>query len=230
MSIDPPLRAFPVHEVQMIKSVDGANGKSSPFAVFAKSSDEILKRIATFGLVLIMGVSISACGAGSEKWNEEVLLSDGRIIVIEREQLNERGGDEWAFNRSGSKPKEYRIRFHGAEGAEKIKEWRSIKMSPRTWPETPLAFDIYKGQPIIFTSVAVSNCCEVYSKYIYRNGIWIEEILPEHFEERPTNLFFGSRKDLPSLINLEEKENRNSGSGYRQALKQIGPNRTVKFP
>jgi hypothetical protein len=37
---------------------------------------------------------MSVCSSGSEKWKEEVQLSDGRIIVVERETIRERGGDE----------------------------------------------------------------------------------------------------------------------------------------
>jgi len=188
-----------------------------------------LKRITKLGLILMMGVSMSADAGffglfgGSAKWKEEVQLSDGRIIVIEREQINESGGDEWASNRSGTKPKEYRIRLEYPSGSGKMIEWRSIKKSPRTWPETPLVFDVKSEQPIIFSLVAIDAACEVYSKYVYKNGAWIEEPLPEQFEQRGTNLFFGSRRDMPSFLNLGEKSERNSGSGYRQALKQIGP-------
>ena len=188
-----------------------------------------LKLMTTLGFILMMGVSLSAdagflgiFGSG-EQWKEEVRLSDGRNIVIEREQINESGGDEWALNRGGGKPKEYRIRFTIPDGAGKMIEWRSTKQSPRTWPETPLVFDLEFGQPIIFSLVAIDAACEVYSKYVYRNGAWIEEPLPKQFEQRGTNLFFGSRRDMPSFLNLTEKAKRNSGGGYRQALKQIGP-------
>lgn len=46
--------------------------------------------------ILIMGTSMNAFGflgfATTEKWKEEVQLSDGRVIVVERETLRERGG------------------------------------------------------------------------------------------------------------------------------------------
>jgi hypothetical protein len=183
----------------------------------------MLKRITKLGLLLMMGLSLSACGSGSSKWKEEVSLSDGRIIVVEREMVREGGGDEWASNRSGSKPKEYRIRFAHPDGLGEMIEWRSIKKSPRTWPEVPLVFDLEAGQPVVFSLVAISSGCEVYSKYIYRNGVWIEESLPEQFEQHPTNLLFGSQKDLPVLLNLQEKLKRNGDIGYRKALKQAGP-------
>jgi len=187
---------------------------------------------ATLIPLMILGISMNAEAGlfglgGNEKWKEEVQLNDGQIIVIEREQINEGGGDEWAFNRSGTKPKEFRIRFASPDGIGKMIEWRSTKSSPRTWPEVPLVFDFLSGQPTIFSLVAIDAACEVYSKYVYRDGTWIEEPLPKKFEQRGTNLFFGSRRDLPSLLNLAEKAKRNSGSGYRQALKQIGPNLMV---
>jgi hypothetical protein len=197
-----------------------------------KANYRWLRQIAKLGFLLMMGASMSADAGlfgfgGSEKWKEEVQLSDGRIIVIEREQINESGGDEWALNRSGTKPKEYRIRFASPDREGKAIEWRSTKSSPRTWPEVPLVFDFVSRQPTIFSLVAIDAACEVYSKYVYRDGTWVEEPLPKKFEQRGTNLFFGSRRDMPSLLNLAEKAKRNSGSGYRQALKQIGPNLMV---
>lgn len=183
-------------------------------------------------LVLIFGASMGALagwfGFGrSEKWTEEVLLRDGQIIVIEREQINEGGGDEWASNRSGTKPKEYRIRIDFPVGSGKKIEWRSSKMDSFRWPEVPLVFEVESGQLTVFTLVAISNACEIYSKYAYRDGGWVEVLLPDQFDPRPTNLLFGNRKDMPSLLNLSEKGKRNSGSGYRRALKQVGPNKKV---
>lgn len=190
-----------------------------------------MKLLSVLMMILVMGVGMNAqagwFGFGDLSWKEEVLLSDGRVIVIERKQINEGGGAEWAINRSGTKPKEYRIRFEYPGGSRKEIEWKTTKKSPRTWPEVPLVFDVVTGQPVVFTLVAISPACEIYSKYVYRDGTWIEEALPDQFESRASNLFFGNRKDMPSLLNLEEKEKRNSGVGYRQALKQIGPNKKV---
>jgi len=197
-----------------------------------KADHRWLKQMAKLGFLLLMGASMSAEAGlfgfgGSDKWKEEVQLSDGRIIVIEREQINESGGDEWALNRGGGKPKEYRIRFAGSDGTGKMIEWRSTKKDKFMWPEIPLLFDFISGQPTIFTLLAISAGCEVYSKYVYRNGGWVEELLPERFEPRATNLLFGTQKNMPSFLNLAGKAARNSDSGYRQALKQIGPNLKV---
>ena len=131
----------------------------------------------TIGLMLTLRMSMNACGIGSEKWKEEVRLSDGRVIVVDRELIREEGGDEWASNRSGSKPKEYRIRLVDPDGFGKTIEWRSQKKSPRTWPEVPLVFDIASGKPTVFSLVAISAGCEVYSKYVYLGDKWTDSSL-----------------------------------------------------
>lgn len=129
----------------------------------------ILKAFKSIGLALILGVSLTACG-GSEKWKEEVQLSNGKVIVVERDAIYVSGGAEWASNSSGSKIDEYRIRFEYPIESKKMVEWRSLKKSPRTYPEIPLVLDVAFDQPTIFSLVAISNACEVYSKYVYRNG------------------------------------------------------------
>lgn len=182
--------------------------------------------LATISL-MILGGGMSACSGGATKWNEEVQLSDGRIIVIEREAIYVGGGDEWASNRSGSKIDGYRILYSDPDGSGKVIEWRATKKSPRTYPEVPLIFDLLVGEPTIFSLVAISSGCEVYSKYVYQNGAWTEEPLPEQFEQLTTNLLFASKRDLPKLLTLAEKNQRNSEPGHRQAIKKIGPTRKV---
>ncbi len=59
-------------------------------------------------VVVVFGWLVAGC-SGTTHWKEEVQLSDGRIIVVERETQFEGGGGEWAHNRSLSKPKERRI-------------------------------------------------------------------------------------------------------------------------
>lgn len=171
---------------------------------------------------------MSACtGTPDISWNEEVQLSDGRVIVIEREAIYVGGGDEWASNRSLGKIDEYRIRFVSPDGSGKTVEWRSTKKSPQTYPELPLVFDLPSGQPTVFTLVAISSTDWVYSKYIYQQGAWIEEPLPEKFGQQASNLLFASKEGLPELLTIAEKNKRNSSNGYRQVFKQIGPTRKV---
>ena len=196
----------------------------------------LLQVLSTTGLILTLGVSMNAQAGffglfgGSEKWKEEVKLNDGRVIVVDRELISEGGGDEWASNRSGSKPKEYLIRFAHPDASGKTVEWRSTKKSPQTWPEIALVMDIEAEQPIVFSIVAISAGCEIYSKYIYKNGVWTEESLPENFEQRTTNLFLRLGTDMPKFVNLDTKQKINSGAegrGYRRALRHVGPTRKV---
>ena len=191
-----------------------------------KTNHPWLKQITKLGFLLMLGVTMNACSS-SENWKEEVQLSDGRIIVVERERLGERGGDEWASNHSGTKPKEYRIRFEYPNGSGQMVEWRTTKIDSQTWPEIPLILDMESGQPVVFAIVAISSGCEVYSKYVYRNGAWVEDVLPEKFEQHTTNLFLRIGVDMPKFVNLETKRKRNAEPGYSKSLKQVGPTRQV---
>lgn len=183
--------------------------------------DRLLNTFKTIGLALILGASLTACGAGSEKWKEEVQLSDGKVIVIERELVLESGGDEWASNRRGVKPKDRYIRFSGTNGSGTLIEWRSVKKDISTRPEIPLVLDVIAGQWVIFSTIPKPNGCLVYSKYLYRNGVWEEEKLPPTFEQRTTNLYIFQNEGL-SYIDLNKK--RENITDYRNTrFVDVGP-------
>jgi hypothetical protein len=185
-----------------------------------------LTRMLKLIYALVFGVLMSAC-SGTEKWKEEVQLSDGKIIVIDRETLREGGGDEWASNRSGSKPKEYRVKFSHPSAPGKIIEWHSTKVDSQTWPESPLRLDLESAQPVVFSILSITAICDVYSKYVYQNGVWVEVALPEKFAERTSNLFIGGGVDMPKLIDLAAKRRAIDDGGYRDSLKQVGPTKKV---
>lgn len=177
--------------------------------------------------LMLLGGSMSACSGGSAKWKEEVQLSDGRIIVVERETFRDRGGDEWASNRSGSKPKEYRIWFSYPDGSGKVVEWRSIKET-ETWPEVPLILDVQEGRPIVFSSVSTSGGGHIYSKYVYQNSAWIEEQLPETFPRRAKNLLIFDPVDMPEFVNLKTKhefDDDNMRAVGMRGYAHVGPTR-----
>jgi hypothetical protein len=178
--------------------------------------------------ILLMGGGFNLFGcAGTEKWQEEVQLSDGRTIIVDRETLRERGGGEIVSNRSGTKPKEHLIRFGLPDGSGNMIEWRSTKLDDVRWPEIPLILDLESGHPIVYAIVFISDSCEVYSKYIFRNGIWSEEALPERFEERKTNLFLRDGIDMPKFVDLETKRKGNAEIGYPKSIRQVGPTRKI---
>jgi len=181
----------------------------------------LLKVFKTTGLALILGASLTACGEGSIKWKEEVQLSDGKIIVVERELVLESGGDEWASNRKGVKPKERRITFTDNGGSGKLIEWHSIKNSPQRRPEIPLILDSMNGEWVVFSAVAKAGGCLMYNKYLYRNGVWVEDKLPPTFEQRITNLYVFQNEGL-SYIDLNKKRE-NFADIRNDRLVQVGP-------
>jgi len=170
---------------------------------------------------MILTISLTACGAGSEKWKEEVQLSDGKVIVVERELVLERGGDEWAANRRGVKPKERHIRFADTNGSGKLVEWRSVKKDISTRPEIPLILDVMTGQWVIFSTIPKPNGCLMYNKYIYKNGVWVEEKLPPTFEQRATNLYLFQNEGLSHIDLNKKRENIDDIRNHR--LVQVGP-------
>ena len=54
------------------------------------TNNEIMKRMAKLGLLLMIGLSMSACaglfGIGGDSWKEEVLLHDGSKLIVKRSQ------------------------------------------------------------------------------------------------------------------------------------------------
>ncbi|MEC5160406.1 MULTISPECIES: hypothetical protein [unclassified Janthinobacterium] len=177
------------------------------------------------GLTLLLA-TLGGCRGGSEIWKEEVQLSDGRIIVIERETVFEQGS-EWAHNDRVGKPKRQRIRLEPANGSKKMIVWNTTKKSPDGLPEVPLIFDVEDGAPVVMSSVELTAGCEMYSKYVYWNGIWVEERLPDTFTRRSTNLLVRDGADLPQLVGLREKQAGGARMGKRPALRQVGPVLTV---
>ena len=174
----------------------------------------------SLGLILCM--SMTSCGAGSEKWREEVQLRDGKVIMVDRELVLESGGDEWAANRRGVKPKENRLSFPNPDGSDKIIEWHSTKIDISTRPEIPLVLDKLSGQWVIFSAIPQPNGCWVYNKYLYQNGVWVEEKLPQSFERRSTNLFIFRSVDRQEFINLDAKR-KNISDVRSKRLAQVGP-------
>jgi hypothetical protein len=97
----------------------------------------------------------------------------------------------------------------------------------QTWPESPLLLDLDNAQPVVFSILSITAICDVYSKYVYQNGVWIEEALPEKFAERMTNLLIRDGVDMPKFVNVETKRKLNEDNRYRDSLKQVGPAKKV---
>jgi hypothetical protein len=181
----------------------------------------------------ILGGGMSACTSTSDiSWKEEVQLSDGRVVVIEREVTLIGGASRPFLPEMGTgKFDEERIRFAISDGSGKDIEWRSTKRDYLTYPETPLVFELdSSSQPIILTIVgpvaATTPPCAKYSKYIFRNGVWTEEALPERFDQLATNLWlvrFPEKRYAPKLLTLAEKRKLNPTDECAPAFRQVGP-------
>ena len=186
----------------------------------------LLKAFKTIGLALILGMSLTGC-SGNEKWKEEVQLSDGKVIVVDRELLMANGGDELAVdNRSNFSPKEYHIQLSDPNGSSKTIKWHSIKKDRSTFPERPLILDILSGQVTIYTSLAVGAGCQMYSKYSYKNGAWVEQKLPPKFEQRATNLFVFRGDGTQQFIDLKTKQeivSKHFSADRSDRFDQVGP-------
>ena len=111
----------------------------------------------TFGLLLILGASLTACG-GSDKWKEEVLLHDGSKLIVERSQTY--GGNHELGQ--GLPIKEHTIGFTLPK-SNKLITWKSEygEELGRT-NFNLLAVHVLNGTPYLVTE---PNLCLSYNKW-----------------------------------------------------------------
>lgn len=130
-----------------------------------------MKRIARLGLVLVVGMSMSACAGvfgHSKGWKEEVLLHDGRVLLVER-----------SFNLGGYPTLDARERSLMDEtitftlpGTRKEISWKTKfdDRSPERSSLGALLLDIVDGMPYLATSPAG---CIAYNKWSRPNPPYI---------------------------------------------------------
>lgn len=168
--------------------------------------------------------------AGCEKyvrWQEEVKLSTGETIIIDRDVRHAGGGAAWPQGQ-GSIPREYVIRFRYPAQTGQLIEWRSTKLDSSTYAELPLVLDIDKNKAWIIFTHFWERGCRVYVKYQFQNGVWREIPLVEDIETHPTNLFLAAGGvGIEGLISLAEKAKENTSPGYTPDYKQVGPKRKI---
>jgi hypothetical protein len=123
---------------------------------------EMLKRIATLGLLLMMGMSMSAeaglLGFGGTSWKEEVLLHDGQKLIVERSQTrggNHEIGQEVPIN-------SHKISFTLPRTHEVITWKTTIGLDDSDTSLKPLALDVVKGVPYMVT---ITLGCHTYNKW-----------------------------------------------------------------
>ncbi len=177
-----------------------------------------LKRIFLWLNILFLGGCTAIFGACTSTWDEEVILSDGRVILVERKIIRERGGDELSLNASGAKTKIYTIGFNDPDGLHKIIKWQSMKYTAALWPDYPLVLDKEQGDFVVYSSLGAGSVC----KYKYIDGRWVEELLPSRVPEMDSNLLISDYQDRPGMVTLKIKMQRNADARYWQDAK-IGP-------
>jgi hypothetical protein len=206
------------------------------------------------GLALLLAVVAfpATCAAADQtkivKWQEEVKLSTGEVMVVERETRFKGGGDPFQ-----GVADLMTMRFRYPPGVKDMIEWRTVwygdrgyfspgksigldlgpgKIGPNIrgyWPEYPLVLDVDSStkMPYVITNAGGSSeGCDEYWRYRYDNGQWKDDMLPETFEPRTPNLFRDAEKlTTPKYVNLEM--NRESGKRKNIRFRQIGPDRCL---
>lgn len=183
-------------------------------------------------LVFTLLICLLLAGCESKvKWREEVKLSTGEIITIDREVKHGGGGAAWPRGQ-GSIPREHLIRFRYPPQTGPQIEWRSTKLSPATYAELPLVLDLGADKAwFIFTRHWPNEGCVRYVKYQFQNGAWIEPPLAEDIETHLTNLFLAAdSNEIEGVISLAEKAQENSSMGYQKHLRKVGPKRVICLP
>lgn len=153
----------------------------------------MLKRIAKLGLILMIGVSMSAC---SKSWKEEVQLHDGSKIIVER--MVDRGGRHEIGQQSPIKEQSFTFTLPATD--ERI-IWKSgFSEDVGLADFQPLLLDIFHGAVYVVTHPVG---CLAYNKwgrpnppyvvFKYQNKAWNRTTLQElPAEIKMPNMIFGS--------------------------------------
>ena len=121
-----------------------------------------LKQISKLGLILMMGVSMSAgaglFGFGGDSWKEEVLLHDGQKIIVERAQSY---GGRREIGQSAP-IKEHTLTFELPNSGKTIKWTSEYSEDVGRANFNLLALHVLNGTPYI---IAEPNLCLSYNKW-----------------------------------------------------------------
>lgn len=129
---------------------------------FYKGEWGMMKQIAKLGLLLMLGLSMSACaglfGLGGDSWKEEVLLHDGSKIIVKRSQSY---GGRHELGQS-SPIKEHTITFTLPDSNKTITWTSEYGEELGRANFNLLAVHVINGTPYI---VASPNLCLSYNKW-----------------------------------------------------------------
>ncbi|MGB7814950.1 MAG: hypothetical protein WBL28_01215 [Methylotenera sp.] len=159
----------------------------------------LLKAFKTIGFALILGVSLSACGAGKSSWKEEVLLHDGSKIVAERTVVY--GGRHEIGQKPGYKEQSLTFTMPGTNQTITWEDHYSEDLGGANF--LPMALDISSGvaylvvKPmgtISFSKWGCPNPPYVIFKYI--NKTWLRISIQDLPAEIKMPNLIGSQPDV----------------------------------
>ncbi|MGA7181329.1 MAG: hypothetical protein WBX11_17340 [Thiobacillaceae bacterium] len=116
-----------------------------------------MNAVNTIGLVVALGVSMSACSE-SKSWKEEVLLHDGSKVIVTR--LVEHGGRHEIGQEPTYKEQSLTFTMPGTNQTIRWEDHYSENVGSANF--LPLAFDIFRGRAYL---VADTMGCLSYNKW-----------------------------------------------------------------
>ena len=168
-------------------------------------------------LIMVGTFLLSGCDKVDLAWSEEVMLDDGRMMLVERtakgKQFNELGGPK-GWDQSEMSLTVVRT----PKGVRAPPPWRDAYV--------PVLLD-YESSTHSWSLVATFYYCETwyqlgrpvppYIQYRSTNGsAWTHVPLEERFVERRTNLLTGPSSDgEPELVTVADKERRERSAVQR---------------
>lgn len=186
---------------------------------------KLLKRL-TLGVVFASVPLIGGCGGNTLTWQEEVKLSDGRVITITQKRRYE---SVYTGSNSGNLPREYWLTFKLSEFGNKEIIWHENLL--------PQVLNVYQGKLYVvgtpFTEVEFRQYGKPFPEYVpyrYEAGNWIRipfNEIPEMIYE--TNLWIDTEPENNSkYILLTDKAMEMKDDRLRDHTKRISA--TYKSP
>lgn len=171
----------------------------------------LLSVFKTIGLVLTLGVSMSACATSTFTWKEEVLLHDGKKIIVERSDTYDSSMRHEIGQ--GAPLAEHKTTFV-IPGANKTVIWKSDNRS-FSEPENLnlLVLDFLAGVPYVATTIGGSIAYNKWGRpnppyvfFKYDGKAWKRISLDEFPETFKINLIVtGRKKDNPKISEADRE-------------------------
>lgn len=181
----------------------------------------LFKRL-MLGMVLASVPLVGGCGGNTLTWQEEVKLSDGRVITITQKRRYEM---VYTGSNSGNLPRDFWLTFKLPEFGDKEITWHENL--------TPQVFNIYQGKLYVVgvpgTEIEFRQYGKPYPEYVpyqYEAGQWLR--IP--FSEIPvdiydTNMWIDNEPENNSkYISLTDKATEMKDESLPDPLKRISPN------